>query len=167
MRPFEHYGLLGQSSLDFYIHSVNEELYNELSDRGEKLIENKRLEFLGEFKEKPLRTFKELTSKIEEQERKLKKLKELNAPAEILNYEKEILESLKQKLDKKEFIKFNDKESQQYKKIYDDLNLSFKRSNEYKNVLKEIYAYNDSAISSFVNLDDEELDKDFIDWLNS
>lgn len=167
MRPFEHYGLMGQDSLDYHISSVNHPLYKQLSERGERELQLAKDKFLGEYSAPPKETLKELTASIKELRGSIVRRIELRMPVIIIEYYEEQVSSLEEKVKNKEFIKHTDKVSLDYKRAHDALSAAFLQSKERKHTLKEIYKYNDKEVSKIINISAEKIDKRFDKWLNS
>jgi flagellar biosynthesis chaperone FliJ len=167
MRPFEHYEVSGHGSIDFDIYSTDIQLYEDLSDRGERELQISKDKFLGEYSAPPKETLKELLASIKELRGNIAKRIELRMPAIIIEHYEEQVSSLEEKVKNKDFIKHTDKVSLDYKRAHDALSEAFIQSTERKQTLKEIYKYNDEEASKLIDISDEKIDERFDDWLNS
>jgi hypothetical protein len=163
LRPLDHY----DGNLDYLFFQEDQELYEALSERAEKLIEEEKNKFLGEFANAPGVTFKELNEELTFRKNRVIKLKQLRGPEIVIENELQNISELENKLKNKEFINFSDKASLDYKKAHDALSHAFWQSKEYKTLLKEIYEYNEHAVSKIFNISSFEKNKDELEWLNS
>jgi hypothetical protein len=163
MEPLEHL----EGMIDYHLFSRDKELYTTLSERGEKIIEEERIRFLGEFLTPPNSTFKELTASLKRRKERHTRLKELGLPESIIECEEFLISEIEEKLKNKDFINFNDKDAIDYKRAHDALNAAFRQSKEYKSVLKEIYKYNEEEVSKTFDISNYKKDKQFMEWLES
>jgi galactitol-specific phosphotransferase system IIB component len=167
MRPFEHYRITGQSSVDYQVFMTDQQLYEQLSDRGEDLLAIAKDEFLGEYKVPPQSTLKELLESLTERRDRIKRIIELRMPEIILKAEEEKVTSLEEKIKNKDFINHTDKVALDYKRACVALSAAFLQSSKFKQTLKEIYKYNDEAANKIIDTSNDKKDERLMKWLNS
>jgi len=169
MRPLEHYGV-GPYTLDGHLLHASEETYDMLSDRGERLLEELRKEFLGEYYNPPKKSFKELIKQIDEYKKKIPRLEQLKVPQFMIDDATKTLENLEKMLAEKDFISFSDHDAIEYKRRHDALNEVFNHSKEKRQLLLKIYEYNDVIAREVLGEEiftvcKDDLDTDFINRL--
>lgn len=148
MRPFykiDDEGLSSYDPEDQLCYFENPDLYDELYDRGDLLIEEAFKKHMGSFYEKkPLPLFKELKQEYDNRLEKKARMEKLNAPTPIIENEERLITELHFKMKNKKFATLNDSAQSKYREEYNKREESFYKSTEFINLRKEIYAYNRS-----------------------
>lgn len=144
MRPLEHLGT-GGGSPDYALFVKDEEIYDKLSERGEHLLDQLYKEYMSEFLEPPKKSLKELNEELTERQKKAQRLKELRIPNVIIEYEEMLIDEIQTSIANKDFLSHNDKEGIIYKKLYEQKEILFRNSEERKQLLQEIYKYNEEC----------------------
>lgn len=128
---------------DFALHEVDSVLYNELSERGDLLIEEAFKKHMGSFyNKKPMPYFKELKEEYELRLSKKNRLVELGAPEIIIEHEEMMITDLYDKMKNKKFTVKTDSVQRKYREQYDKREADFYETPEYKTLTQEIYQYN-------------------------
>ena len=141
MRPLEHLG----AKIDYKLYTLDEKLYDKLSERGEFLLDQLYKEYMSKFIEPPKRNLKELTEELTQRQDKAQRLKKLRAPDSIIQYEELMIDKIQELIANKDFLSYNDKEGIIYKKSYEQQQILFQTSEERKQLLQEIYKYNEEC----------------------
>ena len=148
-RPLAHLGI-GASSADFELCSINEELYDELFDRGEQLIQDAEKAYMGHYYDNPpVPTFKELRKQLEDRITRIEKLVALKAPKEILQAEDIIAVRLHRDIKNKNYGSLSDPDYKQYLEAYRKKENDWHNSKEKETILNEIYAYNEAEYNNY------------------
>jgi polyhydroxyalkanoate synthesis regulator phasin len=154
MRPLTHLGV-GPNSVDYKLYEENEALYDELSERGDVILDEAYKIFMGDHAEPPQLTRDELNKKYEEKLRRKSRLAELRAPKEILDYEDSVIVELYQQLQNKKYASLSDPVYQKYKDTYDKRDREWHKSAILKGLLAEIYAYNEAKYNEYKGISNE------------
>lgn len=144
MRPLEHLGT-GAGSADYALYIVDEQIYDKLSERGEHLLDQLYREHMSKFIEPPKKSLKELNEELTDRQKKVQRLKELRAPDIIIENEEMLIDEIQISIANKEFLAHTDKEGILYKKLYEQHEILFYSSKERKELLQEIYKYNEEC----------------------
>jgi uncharacterized protein YozE (UPF0346 family) len=146
MRPFytiDDEGYECNTIDDYNRYSANPELYEELSERGEKLVDEAFKKYMGSFyNREPLPLFKELKEEYDHRLEKKAKFIEINVPQIIIENEDRLITELHFKMKNKKFATLNDTAQSKYRAEYNKRKDSFYKSSEYIDLRKEIYSYN-------------------------
>lgn len=121
------------------IYTHHHDVYKELEEMEEKIIEDTRVEFVGEkYKNPPRDTLPELIKASEELDKRLKRIKDSNFPEIVI---KEIEEHRNDKLEKiknKDFIKHTEIDDLKYKEEYEKIHKKFYNSRKYNQLLESL-----------------------------
>lgn len=146
MRPFytiDDQGHEHSTVEDYARYSADPELYDELSERGEQLVDEAFKKYMGSFYNKePLPLFKELKEEYDNRLKRKVRLIELNAPKIIIETEDMLITELHFKMKNKKFATLKDPAQSKYRAEYNNRKDSFYKSSEYIDLRKEIYSYN-------------------------
>jgi len=149
MRPLTHLGI-GPNSADYDLYNANELLYNELSERGDQLIENAKKAFMGHYYDNPPKlTLKELQERFDQQVLRRERLVALKAPKEVLEGEDSVTVQLHRDIKNKNYGVLSDPVYKKYLEAYCQRENEWHNSKEKEIVLKEIYAYNETEYNKF------------------
>ena len=148
MRPLTHLGI-GPNSVDYQLYEENELLYDELSERGDIILDEAFKNYMGDHAELPQLTRDELTKEYEHRLKRKSRLVELRAPKEILDYEDSVIVELYQKLQNKKYASPSDPVYKKYKDTYNKRKQEWHDSDVLKGLLKEIYAYNEAKYNEY------------------
>lgn len=143
MRPLERYGV-GAGSLDYDLHELDTETYDQLSERGEKLLSEQYEEYMGSFYSPSKKTRDELHTEIKEVSERIAGLEGLEGLDFLMNEHISHLNDLKNQVKNKDYIISEDSEDMKYRKTRDKLEREYYESTERKKLLKEIYDYNET-----------------------
>lgn len=127
---------------DLHFYLLNSKLYNELEKRSHTIMETAFKNFMGNFYKEPLPTKKELEEKLQNWLLRIKSLKLLGTPKELLVNEEEIASDLYFKIQNKQYAKAKDPVYKIYKKQRDLKKKQWYSSEEFINLTNEIYEYN-------------------------
>ena len=149
MRPLSHLGF-GMDSADYDLYTLDESLYDQLSERGENLLESAKKEFMGDYYDNPpLMTLEELQQNLDEQISRSEKLVALKAPKEILQGENRVTMQLYKAIENKDYGSLSDPEYKKYRDAYFTRDSDWHKSDVKDNLLKEIYSYNETEYNKF------------------
>ena len=149
MRPLIHLGI-GPDSIDYELYSTNETLYDQLSERGEQIIENAYKEFMGHYYDNPpKKTLKELQEGCDNWLRQKKSLEDMQAPKTLTDVAEENLIELYQDIQNKNYGSMSDPVYKKYREAYYTKKDSWKESTTFNKLLDEIYAYNEVEYNKF------------------
>ena len=154
MRPLEHLGIGGQHTPDYELYTLNEALYDALSERGEDILESAREKFMGNYYLPPLPTLDELQKKLNEQVSRCEKLAALKAPKEILQNENKTTLRVYKDIENKNYGSLNDPVYKAYLEAYCKKEQEWNTSKEKEKLLGEIYAYNEAEYTK-IKLEEE------------
>lgn len=142
MKPFSKIDDdMNDISEDYSYYRANPELYTELQERANLLIEEAYKNYMENFIE-PLPSFKELNEEYETRLKRKERMLELNAPKIIIENENNLITELYFKIKNKKFISLNDPVQSKYRKEYNRRKEAFYISSEYLTLRKKIYDYN-------------------------
>ena len=143
MRPLAHLGM-GPNSPDFDLHTINEELYDQLSERGETLLESAKKDFMGDYYDNvPKPTFKELKEDLNARLSRKEKLVALKAPIEILDGEDSMIVEIYNDIQSKNYGSVSDPAYKKYRDSYYAKQDAWYQSKEKETLLNVIYSYNE------------------------
>ena len=149
MRPLAHLNI-GPDSVDYELYSTNETLYDQLSERGEQLIEDAKKVYMGHYyNNPPKKTLKELQEDCDNWLNQKKKLEELNAPKSLVDVAEENIIELYQDIQNKNYGSKSDPVYKQYLEAYQKKENDWHNSKEKETTLNEIYAYNEAEYNKF------------------
>jgi len=149
MRPLGHLGT-GPNSADYKLYSTNDTLYDQLSERGEQILEDAKKTFMGHYYNNPPKpTLKELQDKFDNQVSRREKLVMLKAPKAVLEGEDSLTVELYRDIKNKNYGSMSDPVYKQYLEAYCKKENDWHHSKEKETLLNEIYAYNEAEYSNF------------------
>ena len=154
MRPLGHLGISGPHTPDYKLYTLNEELYDALSERGENILESAKKDFMGKYYNPPLPTLDELQKKLDEQISRSERLVVLKAPKEILQGENRITMRVYKEIENKNYGSLNDPVYKAYLEAYCKKEWEWNTSKEKEKLLGEIYAYNEAEYTK-IKLEEE------------
>jgi len=148
MRPLAHLGV-GPNSIDYQLYQENEELYDNLSDRGERLIKDAYDEFMGDHAIPPLATRDEMNKEYERRLQQRARLMELEAPQAVLDSEDEVIVKLYTAIQHKKYASPTDPVYKKYRDTYEQRRAEWEESDIFKNLLDEIRQFNEAEYNKF------------------
>jgi len=149
MRPLIHLGF-GMDSADYDLYTLDESLYDQLSERGENLLESAKKEFMGDYYDNPpLMTLEELQQNLDEQISRSEKLVALKAPKEILQGENKVTMQIYKDIENKNYGSLSDPVYKKYLEAYCQRENQWHNSDVKENLLNEIYTYNEVEYNKF------------------
>lgn len=129
---------------DFVLFDQNNELYMELSQRSEKLLEDAFKKHMGNlYGLEPKSTLSELKDYYKEQEYRVKRLREMKAPAEIIAYTEHKMVTIHNKIQTRDYGSFSDKLYKKHRQAYETKLAEWEQSDILESLLNEIYDYNE------------------------
>lgn len=144
MRPLGHLGI-GIGTADYDLCVSNESLYDQLSERGEQLLEDAKKAFMGHYYDNPPKpTLKELQDRFDTQVDRRERLVELKAPKEILEGEDSITVELYRDIQNKNYGSMSDPVYKKYLEAYCEKENAWHNSKEKETLLDSIYSYNEA-----------------------
>lgn len=173
MRPLQYCPLTknGEPDLEIFNNSCdfdrelfkfNGTLYDNLSDRGDDLIEDAMKKHMGAFYKEPLPYFKELKSKYDYHLEKKLEFEKRKAPKFIIDLEEDRIIDLYDKLKSKQFSSVTNPVQKKYRETHDKKKDEFYHSAEYHSLLLEIFNYNmhsfQAALASSSDVQDDLFD---------
>lgn len=143
MRPLTHLGI-GISSSDYDLYQINESLYDELSKRGEDILETAKKDFMKDYYNNfPLPTKSELLEIIDYHLINKEKLLKMGAPPTLVNIEDEIIVKAYNDIQTKNYGILSDLVYKKYRVSFFDKLSEWENSNERIKLCNEIYSYNE------------------------
>jgi len=143
MRPLAHLGV-GPESADYDLCLLNEALYDQLSERGEQLLESAKKEFMGHYYDNiPLKTRDELQKNCDKWLKEKTALENLKAPAILIENAEENIIELYQAIQNKQYGLLSDTVYKKYRNAYFAKEEAWHQSTEKDTLLNEIYSYNE------------------------
>jgi len=148
MRPLGHLGV-GIGTADYDLCVIDNKLYDELSARGEELIESTKKDFMGHYyNNPPLKTLNELQKESDKLLNDKTHFERLKAPAILIeNAEEQIIE-LYQQIQNKNYGKMSDPVYKKYRDAYEQKERDWIESDILKTLVDELYAYNESKYNN-------------------
>ena len=144
MRPLGHLGV-GPDTADYDLCISNEALYDCLSERGERLLEDAKKAFMGHYYDNPPKpTLKELQDRFDTQVDRRERLVALKAPKEILEGEDSITVELYRDIQSKNYGSMSDPVYKKYLEAYCKKENDWNNSEEKETLLDSIYSYNEA-----------------------
>jgi len=127
---------------DQKLFEFDEDLYYELSGRGDALIEDALKKHMGIFYDKPLPYFKEIKSEYDYRLERKFKFENGNAPQFFIDEEEHLIIDLYNKLKSKQFSSVTNPVQKKYRETHDKKKAEFYDSAEYHSLRTEILDYN-------------------------
>jgi hypothetical protein len=144
MRPLTHLGV-GPDSPDYDLCCINETLYDQLSERGEQLLEDAKKAYMGHYYDNPPKpTRHELQEQFDNQVSRRERLVALKAPKEILQGEDRVTVKLYRDIQNKNYGSTSDPVYKQYLEAYCKKENDWHNSKEKETLLDSIYSYNEA-----------------------
>lgn len=144
MRPLGHLGT-GIGTADYDLCMSNESLYDQLSERGEQLLEDAKKAFMGHYYDNPPKlTLKELQERFDTQVDRREKLVALKAPKELLQAEDAHTVKIYNAIKNKNYGSMSDPAYKTYLEAYCKKEHDWHNSEEKETLLDSIYSYNEA-----------------------
>lgn len=140
-------------NLDFYIYTNHPDLYDELSEMENQVLEEARLKFVGnEYEHPPLPTLIDLKTALDNRYEIIVRNKALRAPQIIIDEHQRVYDEIYDKIKKQEYIKSHDKKALQYYDDYNALNKKFYKSKKFKEAVENIIKHNKDILRTLGDL---------------
>lgn len=152
MRPLAHLDEQYWFGRDYKLFEENAELYDELLLRGETILQDAYVKYMGDYLEPPRMTKSEINQYYKSTLKKKENIMKLQPlPKSLAAQIDEILIDIFQRIKNKDYASNDDLTVKKYKQTRAKLEKKWEKSKEYQNLIAEIELYNEKRYYEYEN----------------